>query len=58
MKTTIKRDTNYSFIKTITNDNGQKFERKLEKGTTDYNNACHTFHMKNVAIEIGNEITE
>lgn len=54
--TTIKRDTNYSFIKTIKNDSGKEMSFKLEKGSTDYSNACIKFHSKNTSIEIGNEI--
>ena len=54
--TTIKRDTNYSFIKIITNQNGEDFKRKLEKGSVDYSNACMMFHSKNTSLEVGNKI--
>jgi hypothetical protein len=54
--TTIKRDTNYSFIKVVTNENGETFERKLEKGKVDYSNACMMFHSKKVSLEVGNQI--
>lgn len=57
MKTTIKRDTNYSFIKTTTNNEGKEFSRKLEKGSVDYSNACMQFHKYNVEIVIGNTVT-
>lgn len=56
MKTTILRDTNYSFVKTTTNESGESFSRKLEKGSVDYSNACLSFHRKEVAIEIGNTV--
>ncbi len=55
MKTTIIRDTKYSFIETSTKGN-EKFSRKLEKGNVDYGNACIEFHSKGVEIKIGNEI--
>jgi hypothetical protein len=57
MKNSIKRDTNYSFIKTTTREDGEKFSRKLEKGGVDYSNACVMFHSKGVSIDLGNEIT-
>lgn len=56
MKTSIKRDTNYSFIKTLIRPDGKTLSRKLEVGNVDYSNACSLFHRKNTAIEIGNEI--
>ena len=56
MKTEIKRDTNYSFIKTTTNENGEVNQRKLQKGSVDYSNACMLFHSKKVALEVGNSI--
>jgi hypothetical protein len=58
MKTTITRDTNTSFFKVITNASGAEFSRKLEKGTSEYSNACADFHKNNVEIAIGNSITE
>lgn len=57
MKTTILKDTNYSFIKTTTNSEGKEFQRKLEKGSVDYSNACLQFHKYNVSLEIGNSVT-
>ena len=57
-KVTITRDTNYSFIKTTTNSEGESFSRKLEKGDVDYSNACLSFHRNNVDIVTGNSITE
>lgn len=57
MKTTITKDTNYSFIKTTTNNEGKDFSRKLEKGSVDYSNACMQFHKYNVSLEIGNSVT-
>ncbi len=57
MKTTITKDTNYSFIKTTTNNEGKEFSRKLEKGSVGYSNACMQFHKRNVALEIGNKVT-
>lgn len=56
MKATITRDTETSFFKSITNESGATFERKLEKGTTEYQNACASFHKNNVEIFIGNKI--
>jgi len=56
MKTTILRDTGYSFVKTLTKENGKSFARKLEKGTPEYTNACFEFHSNGVALEIGNKI--
>lgn len=56
-ETTIKRDTNYSFVE-ITKKDGKEFLRKLENGNVDYSNACMLFHSNNVSIEIGNEIVK
>ena len=56
MKTQILKDTDYSFIKTITNKEGREFDRKLEKGTSEYSNACSLFHQKGVEIKKGNKI--
>lgn len=56
MTTSILRDTNYSFVETSTKENGESFSRKLEKGSTEYGNACMIFHQKGVAIEIGNSV--
>ena len=56
--TTITRDTNYSFLKTTTKEDGTSFSRKLEQGTTDYSNAAMNFHMKGIALEIGNSLTK
>lgn len=60
MKTsnTITRDTNYSFLFTTTNESGETFSRKFEKGSSEYANACMAFHKNNVAISIGNSITQ
>ena len=60
MKTTtiIIRDTDYSFIKKVTKEGGEIFERKLEKGTPEYSNACLLFNMKNVALVKGNQVAE
>ena len=57
MKTTLTRNTNTSFIKTVTNSKGEEFSRVVEKGNIDYSNACMQFHKYNVAIEIGNSVT-
>jgi len=54
--TIIIRDTDYSFLQTITKENGSELSRKLEKGSTEYLNACMSFHMKNTPIVIGNKI--
>jgi hypothetical protein len=54
--TKITRDTNYSFIKTITNESGAEFSRKLEKGNVDYSNACMLFHSEKVELLVGNSI--
>jgi hypothetical protein len=56
--TTIIRDTNYSFLSTTTREDGKVFIKKIEKGSTEYGNTCHNFHMANVEIKIGNKITE
>ena len=56
--TTITRDTNYSFLETITKEDGTSFTRKLEKGATEYSNAAMNFHMKGIALEIGNSLTK
>ena len=58
MKTQLLRDTNYSFLKTTTNGEGKEFSRKLEKGSTDYSNACMTFHANKTTIEIGNSVNK
>lgn len=58
MKTQITRDTNYSFLKTTTKEDGSSFTRKLEKGTADYSNASMNFHMKGITLEVGNSITK
>lgn len=58
MKTTITRDTETSFLKVITNPAGAEFSRKLEKGSPEYANACHDFHMAGVEIATGNSISE
>jgi len=57
MKTIIKRDTDYSFMKTTTNEEGEEFSRKLEKGSVDYSNACVRFHAHSVEIKKGNSVT-
>ena len=56
------RDTNYSFVLTTTNEAGEQFSRKIEKGNdhcpnVDYMNTCHLFHSKGVQIAIGNSVT-
>lgn len=56
--TTITRDTEYSFLKEIVKENGESFYRKLEKGSTEYANACLDFQMANIAIVKGNKITK
>lgn len=56
MKTIYLRDTDYSFIKTTTNENNEVFNRKIEKGNVDYSNACALFHSRNVEIKIGNKV--
>lgn len=55
--TTITRNTEYSFLKTITKENGSGFIRSLEKGSIDYSNACMLFHIAKVEIVKGNSIT-
>jgi hypothetical protein len=55
-KVTYIRDTQWSFIKTTTNENGEQFSRKIQKGTTDYSNACNAFHNAGVSIETGNSV--
>lgn len=57
-QTTIIRDTNYSFVSNTTREDGKVFSRKIEKGSTEYGNACHNFHMAKVEIKIGNQITK
>lgn len=52
------RDTNYSFLKTIVNEQGASFTRKLEKGSTEYSNACAVFHKEGVSIEVGNTVSK
>lgn len=54
---TLTRDTNYSFLKTTTNEEGKTFTRKLEKGNVDYSNACGAFHRNNVELVVGNSVT-
>lgn len=56
MKTELLRDTNYSFIKTITNEEGKSLSRKIEDGTPEYGNTCLLFHKENVSIEVGNKV--
>ena len=56
--TTIKRDTDYSFIEMSVKEDGQSFSRKLEKGSSEYANACLDFQMANVAIVKGNKIVK
>jgi hypothetical protein len=56
MKTTILRDTNYSFVEIIGNEQGKQFSRKLEKGGTEYSNACLAFHKANIELKIGKKI--
>ena len=58
MKTTtvIIRDTNYSFIQTMTKEDGTSFSRKIEKENVEYSNMCMLFHAANVEIMIGNKI--
>jgi len=63
MTESFTRDTNYSFVKTTTNEAGEKFSRKIEKfnGTrpnVDYFFACSLFLSKSVQIAIGNSVTE
>jgi len=53
---TIIRDTNYSFFAISKRADGKEFSRKYEKGTTEYSNACSSFHAEGVEIIIGNEI--
>lgn len=55
MKTTILRDTNYSFLETTIKD-GRSFNRKLEKGSTEYTNACIAFHQEGTALKVGNKV--
>ena len=57
-QTTIIRDTNSSFVSNTVREDGKTFSRKIEKGSTEYGNACQNFHMAKVEIKIGNQITE
>lgn len=52
------RDTAYSFIEVSTNQEGKEFSRKIEKGNAEYGNVCDVFHRNNVAIAIGNKVSE
>jgi len=54
---TYTRDTNYSFLKTSKNQEGESFTRKIEKGNVDYSNTCKHFNTRGVSIEIGNSVT-
>lgn len=56
MKTIIIRDTNYSFVRTITKQDGTSFSRKIEKGNVDYSNACMLFHTAKVELVVGNKL--
>ena len=53
---TLIRDTNFSFLKTTTNEEGASFTRKLEKGSVDYSNACGAFHRNSVELTVGNSV--
>jgi len=56
MKTTITRDTNTSFFKVVTSESGNEFSIKIQKGSTEYVNACALFNKNNVEIVIGNKV--
>ncbi len=60
MKNTITYlcDTNYSFVKTTTREDGATFSRKIEKWNAEYGNVCMLFHRNNTAIIIGNTVSE
>lgn len=58
MKTIITRTSEIKFTKTITREDRKTLEVSISKGSTEYSNACSDFHMKGVAIEVGNSITE
>ena len=58
MKTiTLIRDTQSSFIATTTNEQGQSFTRKHEKGFAGYADACAKFQRANTPIVIGAQVT-
>ena len=56
IRTAIVRDTDYSFMKISKKGTGEDLYRKLQKGSTDYKNACSLFHINNVEIKKGNKI--
>ena len=56
IRTAIVRDTDYSFMEVSQKETGETLHRKLQTGSTDYENACSLFHRNNVDIKIGNKI--
>ena len=56
IRTAIVRDTDYSFMKVSQKETGETLHRKLQTGSTDYENACSLFHRNNVEIKKGNKI--
>ena len=56
MKTQIIRDTDYSFLRTTTRKDGSSFTRKIEKGSSEYANACILFRQRGAEIAIKSEI--
>lgn len=53
---TLIRDTDSSFLEITKRDDGKEISRKLEKGQTEYGNACRTFHMSDVPLVRHNAI--
>jgi len=58
IRTAILRDTDYSFLEISQNGTDEILHRKLEKGSTDYKNACSLFHRNNVDIKKGNSLCQ
>ena len=52
----IVRDSDYSFMEISQNGTDEIIHRKLQTGSTDYENACSLFHRNNVEIKKGNKI--
>ena len=56
IKTVIIRDTDYSFMEISKNGTDEILNRKIEKGSSDYTNACSLFYKNNVEVKKGNKI--
>ena len=56
IKTVIVRDSDYSFMEISKKGTGEIIRRKLEKGSSDYTNACSLFYKNNVEVKKGNKI--